>query len=85
VFKREEEESLIMKRKAKTRTSGQERDENSREIHHPGIAGRFTCGTGPDEEPENFQVAVRGLTQRGHFGSDAKKIAEACFKALAKI
>jgi hypothetical protein len=50
-----------------------------------GFHGRFTCGTGPDEEPDCFENTVRGLLKKGQPEAKAKQIAEACFKALAKL
>lgn len=50
-----------------------------------GFPGRFTCGTGPDKEPDGFENAVMGLLKKGQPEAEAKRIAEACFKALAKF
>jgi hypothetical protein len=47
--------------------------------------GKFTCGNGPDEEPDCFDNTVRGFLKKGQSETKAKRIAEACFKALAKL
>ena len=74
-----------MKKKVEKKTQGQVRVYNAGAPAHPGFHGRFTCGTGPDEEPDCFQNAVKGLLKKGHSETKAKKAVEACFKALSKF
>ena len=62
-----------------------ERGHSIRKPLDTGFPVRFSCGTGPDEESDCFQNAVRGLVNKGYLETEAKKTAEACFKALAKF
>ncbi len=76
---------LEMKKNSENKTKEPKGDHNIGETINPEFPGRFTCGTGPDEEPACFQAAVRGLVNKGHSETEAKKAAEACFRALAKL
>ncbi len=58
---------------------------NENHIFNSGSYGRLTCGIGPDDEPESFQVTVRGLMKRGNSENRARKITEACYKHLVKL
>lgn len=73
-----------MKKKAEDKSQGREKN-NIGVPFDPGFSGRLTCGIGPDEEPDCFQNAVRGLLKKGHSETKAKKAVEACFKALSKF
>ncbi len=74
-----------MKKKAEKKTPGQVHNYNARAPVQPGLHGRFTCGNAPDEEPDCFQNAVKGLLKKGHSETKAMKAVEACFKALSKF
>jgi hypothetical protein len=74
-----------MKKKTEKKTQGQVLVHNAVAPVQPGFHGRFTCGTAPDEEPDCFQNAVRGLLKKGHSETKAMKAVEACFKALSKF
>jgi len=76
---------LKMKEKAENKWYRHEKYHEAGASIYPSFVGRFTCGTGPDEEPDGFQNAVSGFLRKGNSQWEAKKAAEACFRALAKL
>jgi len=74
-----------MKEKAENKRYRQEKIHDPGTSVYPSFVGRFTCGTGPDEEPDGFQNAVSGFLKKGKSQWEANKAAEACFRALAKL